>query len=547
MLKAILIASLPLVAIYLWHRLVYYRRKQYADWPQLEPSLAMGHLRAMGRRIMSSPSDIHVDHVLANIAKDLGNPPLYMMDLRPASYCMAVVCSHEVAEQISKSSKPFPYSVTKSPTSRMLSQLLGPASIVIAEGEVWKTLRKRFNPGFSHQHLMTLLPCILDKTEQFLANLDRYAASGQDFRLEELCTNLTFDIIGAVTMDTDLKAQMGEEQQSELVSLFRALVSSYRIKRGRRWAFLDLRVYLTRWSISRRLDSLLQDIVREKFTELKHQTDKDSSSRSVLSLSLKEASEATPALVAQTSDQLKSFLFAGHDTTSTLLQWAFYELSRTPRAMQALRAEHDAVLGLDPSPDVVRKKFLSPTSTTTIAGDELLRRLPYTAAVIKEILRLYPPAGTARYSSPGTGFTVRLPDGKNLCLDGVMLYNCHSIIQRDEAVYGPTKDAFMPERWLSAGDDGSSSVENNGVSAWRPFERGPRNCIGQELATIEARVILACVARRYEWEKVGLGEFSRNAAGELLVQPDGRYAVESEVYNVCCLLYFIHVMSTKRK
>lgn len=78
----------------------------------------------------------------------------------------------------------------------LFTDLLGPKSTLTAEDEEWKSLRKRFNPGFAPKHLVTLLPAIMDKAGQFLRNLDRYASSGEVFRLDELCSNLTFDIIG---------------------------------------------------------------------------------------------------------------------------------------------------------------------------------------------------------------------------------------------------------------------------------------------------------------------------------------------------------------
>lgn len=324
-------------------------------------------------------------------------------------------------------------------------------------------------------------------------------------------------------MDIDMDAQVGKNRQGKLAHLYRELVSTYRDNRRNR-SWIGLGVLRERRRLSKEVDVLIKDRVKQKYAEM--QMNEDSGmpkARSILSLSLKETetSDLDPRLLDQTCDQLKSFLFAGHDTTSILLQWAFYELSRTPRALRAICAELNEVFGSDASPAVVRDKLLE-------NGEELLQKLSYTSAVIKEILRLYPPAGTARYSPPGSGFTVRLPDGRDLCLDGVVLYNCATIIQRDETVYGETKDEFVPERWL--GDtDKSVSVP---PSAWRPFERGPRHCIGQELANIEARVILACAVRRYDWTKVGLGEIERDASGDPILKSNGQYEVQSEVYNV---------------
>lgn len=62
--------------------------------------------------------------------------------------------------------------------------------------------------------------------------------------------------------------------------------------------------------------------------------------------------------------------------------------------------------------------------------------------------------------------------------------------------------------------------------------RGPRNCIGQELANIEARVIIAMLARRYEFVKVGLGEFDLDRDGHPTVHDKGRFKVKSELYSV---------------
>jgi cytochrome P450 len=133
---------------------------------------------------------------LRQIHEALGSPPVYLIDLRPVNYPTLIVASHEAAEQVSKTSKLFPYSTPKSPTVKSLVSLIGEHSILSSDAEHWKAIRKRYNPGFAPQHLITLLPCILDKTWHFLRILDSYARSGEEFRLEKLVVNLTFDIIG---------------------------------------------------------------------------------------------------------------------------------------------------------------------------------------------------------------------------------------------------------------------------------------------------------------------------------------------------------------
>jgi cytochrome P450 len=339
-------------------------------------------------------------------------------------------------------------------------------------------------------------------------------------------------------MDMDFNAQLPKEQQSELVQNYQNLLATYKADDGATPWWMNPHTRLKRYFMRKPVDNYMKQYVREKAQEIKTSEKKD---RSVLALSLQDGEELSSELVDSTIDQLKSFMFAGHDTTSILLQWAIYEVYRHPRVLKTLRAELDRVIGTDLDPQVIYDAF-------NTRGDEIMREMSYTSAVVKEILRMHPPAGTARYAPPGTGFHVKLADGSSVCVDGTILFNCQDQIQMDPEVYGPTVNDFMPERWLGnvntsaeaedvAGEDEKAAVSQASeteipASAWRPFERGPRNCIGQELANIEGRFILACVVRRYDFTKVGRGEAKLGSDGKPLVDEKGKHLSDNEPFGV---------------
>lgn len=371
-----------------------------------------------------------------------------------------------------------------------------------------------------------------------MKHLDSYARTGEDFPLGDLLTNLTFDIIGLVSADVDFGAQRDKAHQSKFIQAYQQLIRAFQQSEN---PLPNPRATVRRWLLARRVDSLLIPVVQQKLIEYS-QAKSGTKARSIVALAVQDADPRAPGTLEMAVSQIKGFLFAGHDTTSILLQWAFYELSRNPRALKAICSELDEIFGTDPEPSIIRDKLLAD-------ADDVMRRMTYTSAVIKETLRLYPPAATTRMSKPGTHFRLRNPvDGREIPIDvdGVILYNCATITQRDPAVYGDTAEEFDPDRWLgntdtsmktnedmAAGEKGGSGVP---ASAWRPFERGPRNCIGQELANIEARVILALAVRRYDFYKVGPGEIALDQHGNPRLNAKGEYEVKSKIYNVSAVL-----------
>ncbi|KAF1979709.1 cytochrome P450 52A11 [Bimuria novae-zelandiae CBS 107.79] len=521
--RVLFLTSIPLSLIYYFVRRTRSGSpdiRQYSHFPQPEAADPVrGHWAWLERIGGEGDPRRAFDEMLYEQCQKLDFPPVLLVDMRPVEkFLLLLIFDNEVAEQVTKPSKQYSTSMPKHPSIQTLAPLVGARSLVTTDGEEWKGLRKRILPGFQPHHLLSLVGAILDKTETFIELMEKKAATGEEFRLEEYTTNLVFDIIGIVTFNMDLNAQI-EGKQSDVLLTYRALSNAFNKRPfGAKW----WKEYLTQNEREiRRLDAKLDNILKE---EIKKQhkdllANPDTTSRSVATLSLHGIPKLTPQILQQTSDTLRGFLFAGHDTTSILLQWCFYELHRRPKSAQDLKTELDTVFGPDALPSSVMDQLRGPE-----AG-KLLARLPYTDAVIKETLRLHPPGTTARVTPQGSGTTLTLPSGERLVVDDLCLTPRAYVIQRHPKIFGATRDDFMPERWL--GDAGAQIPD----SAFRPYERGPRRCTGSELANLEAKIVLATVVRRFEFVKVGLGEVEVDEEGNPRVDEKGYCRTKSTMFS----------------
>ncbi|EHL03768.1 putative sterigmatocystin biosynthesis monooxygenase stcS [Glarea lozoyensis 74030] len=133
--------------------------------------------------------------------------------------------------------------------------------------------------------------------------------------------------------------------------------------------------------------------------------------------------------------QIRMFVFAGHDSTSSAITYCFHLLSRHPKALQRLRAEHDETYGMD----------ISSVASKLLANPALANGLLYTTAVIKEALRLFPPASSSRQGTTGVEIT---DDRGMVCpTEGAVVWVNHQAMHRAPK-YWVRPDDFLPERWL---------------------------------------------------------------------------------------------------
>jgi cytochrome P450 len=165
-------------------------------------------------------------------------------------------------------------------------------------------------------------------------------------------------------------------------------------------------------------------------------------------------------------------------------QYSFYELSRHPEILEEVRAEHESVLGPDPN-----------TAAQRLNEDpKLVNALLLTTAIIREILRLHLPAFSVRHGPPGG--TVTGLDGKTYPTEGFMVLVVENIVMHDPKIF-PKPYEFIPNRFLPDKSPFPPIPKN----AFRPFEKGPRDCIGQELAMLEVRIALALILRKFDFQE----------------------------------------------
>ena len=189
-----------------------------------------------------------------------------------------------------------------------------------------------------------------------------------------------------------------------------------------------------------------------------------------------------------------TILFAGQDTSAATLSWTLHLLSLYPNAQERLAKEVREVLNTDDNCSRTDEEH-----PTTITRKDI-SKLPYLDAIIKESMRLYPvaPFVVRRLTeeicipSENSDDIMSLPAGSVACL---WIYSLH----RNPKLWNRPND-FIPERWLdiTLKDPG----QTNG--GYMPYAMGPRNCLGQPLARIILRTILAKLVYQYKFTDVRL-------------------------------------------
>ena len=350
------------------------------------------------------------------------------------------------------------------PKSDITKNLLRPAigdSMFIAEGAHWRWQRRAAAPVFSHRNIAALAPIMSASAEAVCARLEGRAEADMFEEMVqatfEVISNVTFSGAGEMAGDDVHLAIDRFIDQSARVSLMDIIGIPTWVPRPSRLFGGNPVVDMKR----------VADAAIEKRRKLGAKDVPD-----LLDLLLEGMDPETKRQMnsAELRDNLLTFIVAGHETTALTLAWALYLCAFDPEVQEKLHEEAAALLD------------------GRVAGPDDIGGLPFTEQVIKETLRLYPPASfisrTAQAPDELCGREIRKKDSVILPIYA---------LQRNEILW-EEPDRFKPDRFAKGA--------KYDRFAWLPFGDGPRVCIGAHFAMVEAQIILASLISRYTFELV---------------------------------------------
>ncbi|KAI8964240.1 cytochrome P450 4V3 [Daldinia sp. FL1419] len=471
--------------------------------PVLPHSLLFGHLPVFAAFRAIHPADVNIYEFHYWLAAHVGEyfpghtrlPPIIYLDLWPVSRSLVLIFDPVAASQCTQ--------IKNLPKDNILAQYMHPLTqaldIVSTEGELWKKWRSMFNPGFSQRNLTALLPELIEEAQIFANGLKDLAGKGGEwgpvFQLEQRTINLTFDIIVRASVDLRLHEQTNPSSSPFKTALVNQLYLMGKISKSAR-ALYSSQLLWHRSAIERN-NRTMRDFLLPQI-EKRLQSDVNASQKkTIVDLAMKHINKENSEVFRGKPDadfvdrliaNLKAFMFAGHDTTSSTICFMVKLLQDNPEVLAKVRAEHDTVLGPDPAKAM----------DVLIASPHLLYSLSYTLGLIKETLRLWPLAATVRDSDSIPGFALSVPGSPiKYPTEGFGPWLGPYGIQRNPD-YWPRPDECLPERWLAPEGDPLYVATKE---AWVPFSLGPRNCVGMELAMVELRLVAVLIARTFDIEE----------------------------------------------
>jgi cytochrome P450 len=331
--------------------------------------------------------------------------------------------------------------------------------LLTSEGDFWLRQRRLAQPAFHRGRIAGYASAMVEFAERLLAGWK----DGEERDIHQEMMRLTLQVVGKTLFDADVAGDAHEvgkslEELLEIGANFRRTV------------------FVPQWiptPANRRIEKSISHIERVLYRIIAEKRASGRDTGDLLSMLLAAQDEDGSRMTdRQLRDETITLFLAGHETTANTLAWTWWLLARNPAVEAKLHAELDAVL-----------------ANRTASLDDM-PKLIYAGHVITESLRLYPAAwGMARQAVEDYEIAgYKVPKGSGVSF-------AQWTVHRDPRWYDAPEE-FRPERW--EGD----LLKRLPRFAYFPFGGGPRLCIGNNFALMEATLILATIAQRYRFRLV---------------------------------------------
>ncbi|GAC1642624.1 MAG: cytochrome P450 [Ktedonobacteraceae bacterium] len=354
--------------------------------------------------------------------------------------------------------------------------------ISTSEGEKHRRNRKLIAPPFQPRHVQSYADTMVQYGEQ----IQQTWKDGEQIDVSAEMTALTMSIVGKVLFDADVFTEtdeLGAAMGTSLSHVSHKLASLFPIPAN--WP-------TPRNKRAKEAAELITGRINKMIAARRANTANSEERNDFLSILLRARDEDGTGMDDEQIRAESLTLFgAGHETTATALAWAWYLLTHNPDIHKKVQDEVDSAL-----------QGRSPTYAD-------LARLPYTLQVLKETMRLYPPA----YAIARVALHDVEIDGYQFHKLGVAFVAPYTIHRRPD--YYPDPERFDPERFTPENEKKLPRY------AYVPFGAGPRICIGNHFAMMEGHLILATLAQRVNFELVPGQQPEPDPAHSLTIRPGG--------------------------
>ncbi|CAF1102662.1 unnamed protein product [Adineta ricciae] len=356
--------------------------------------------------------------------------------------------------------------------SSVFGPVIGYQNLLVAEGSEHERARRMINPAFHYINLKSMISIIADRTQQTIEKIFHEIDSAEAIDLQVLFNKLTLSVIVASAFGSDLEAN--STAKNIMIRRFNEVLDAVLY---RSLCMVNQIPFLAKLPFWRKhvVDEgarLIGDFVDQLIIDRRqgHSTSM-SNGPDLLDLLLSAVDNEGKAFTDQEiKEHALTFVLAGSETTGNLMVWMFYILMTHDNVLQACREEVDEIL---PSGIEITNEHLAD--------------LVVCEAVINETLRLYPSAPLfvrqcVHEHTIGTEHKLHIPVGTTV------LINSYTLHRRSDLWPRPLEFDYM--RWLRDPKTGLKPKLCHPY-AYLPFASGPRNCIGQNFALLEAKIMLA--------------------------------------------------------